>query len=123
METVLSFGIAWPYEIKTFVLSNSLNKLPDLLHAKAELLKGNPVDITAKLNERGYKNLYVDGGSTIQRFLKADLLDEMIITRIPILLGGGIPLFGDLSDPLMFEHVSTETYLGEIVSSHYKRKK
>jgi dihydrofolate reductase len=123
METVLGFGIGWPYEKKVFVLSNSLSTLPDGLNNQVELIKGSPVEITSRLNAEGYKNLYIDGGFTIQSFLKADLIDEMIITRIPILLGGGVSLFGSLPEHLMFEHISTETYLGELVSSRYRRKR
>ena len=73
--------------------------------------------------QKGYKHLYIDGGLTIQGFLKEDLIDEMIITVIPILLGGGIPLFGELLEPMEFEHVKTEVFLDALVQNHYRRKK
>ncbi|MEL7421424.1 MAG: dihydrofolate reductase family protein, partial [Bacteroidota bacterium] len=70
----------------------------------------------------GYHKLYIDGGTTIQHFLKDDLIDELRITTIPILLGGGFPLFGDLAAPLEWEHLDTQVFLGQIVQRHYRRK-
>jgi dihydrofolate reductase len=49
------------------------------------------------------------------------LIDEMIITVLPILLGGGVRLFGDLSEPIALEHVRTEVMLNAIVQNHYRR--
>jgi dihydrofolate reductase len=60
---------------------------------------------------------------TIQGFLKEDLIDEMAITVVPTLLGGGTPLFGELSEQMEFEHVKTEIFLNAIVQNHYRRKK
>jgi dihydrofolate reductase len=73
------------------------------------------------LNERGYKNLYIDGGRTIQSFLKEDLIDEMIITRVPILLGEGVPLFGKLTQSMKFNHKKTENHGDSLVMSYYTR--
>ena len=73
------------------------------------------------LGARGFHNLYVDGGRTIQGFLEADLIDEMIITRVPILLGGGVPLFGSLSWEMKFRLVSTERLNDALVKSIYRR--
>lgn len=122
-ETVMGFGIEWPYEKKVYVLSQTLTSLPEELKNRVSLMKGTPAEITAKLRKKGCKNLYIDGGHTIQEFLSDDLIDELIITKLPILLGGGTPLFGDLPDHMMFEHVETKVYLDELVSSRYKRKR
>lgn len=73
------------------------------------------------LNRRGFQNLYIDGGRTIQSFLQADLIDELIITRLPIVLGGGAPLFGELDAPLAFEHIDTQVHLSAMTQSHYRR--
>ena len=95
-EKVLSFGI-WPYEGTTvIVLSNSGLEIPDHLEGKARLLSGTPESIVAQLGEEGKRHLYVDGGATVQQFLKAGLINEITITCIPILLGDGISLFGAL---------------------------
>ena len=121
-ETVVGFGGEWPYTKKVFVLSKTLLSLPPRYEGKAEIIKGTPSQITKTLNSKGYKNLYIDGGKTIQSFLLDDLIDEMIITRIPILLGGGTPLFGNLPRHLIFDHISTRVLLNELVLSHYKRR-
>lgn len=86
-------------------------------------VEGSLSDVIETIHQKGQKHLYIDGGLTIQGFLKEDLIDEMIITVIPILLGGGIPLFGELPKPMEFEHVKTEVYLNAMVQNHYRRKK
>ncbi|NVJ67616.1 MAG: dihydrofolate reductase family protein, partial [Gammaproteobacteria bacterium] len=70
-----------------------------------------------------FNELYIDGGVTIQNFLKEDLIDEMVITRFPILLGGGVPLFGDLEQPLNFRVTKSEVVLGTLVQTTYGRER
>jgi dihydrofolate reductase len=119
-ETVLSFD-PWPYQKPVFVLSRTLAALPEKAIGKAELIVGGPAEVVRILGARGFHNLYVDGGRTIQGFLEADLIDEMIITRVPILLGGGVPLFGSLSKEMKFRLVSTERLNDALVKSIYRR--
>lgn len=123
METVLSFGIDWPYTMPVFVLSSTLTAVPEELDGKVEIVNGDLSELVDGLHAKGYENLYIDGGKVIKSFLKEDLIDEMILTRLPILVGSGTPLFGDLSGDLEFEHVQTDILLGEIVQSHYCRKR
>ncbi|WP_371186071.1 dihydrofolate reductase family protein [Thalassotalea maritima] len=120
-ELVASFAGQWPYTKKVFVLSNSLTELAPRFNDKAELIHGSVKNIVSTLHKRGYKNLYIDGGNTIQQFLADDLIDEMIITTIPILLGGGIALFADLATPLTFKHIKADRYLDAIIQNHYRR--
>jgi len=119
-EMVLSFS-EWPYIKPVFVLSNTLEVIPDNLSQKAEIIKGDPKRIIKELNSRKYKNLYIDGGITIQNFLNLELIDELIITRIPILLGKGIPLFSEISNEQKYEHITTEVFNNKIVKSRYKK--
>lgn len=119
-EQVLTFG-QWVYKKPVFLLSNSLNKLPEHLLDKVTILRGDIKKIITNLNQKGYKNLYIDGGRVIQSFLQEDLIDEIIITRIPILLGKGIPLFGELEQHLQFRHKKTEIYNNILVKSYYTR--
>ena len=121
-ELVLTFG-DWPYGKPVFVLSNSLDNVPEGMEDKAEIVKGDLKTLFEMLKKRGYEDLYVDGGSVIQSFLKEDLIDEMIITRVPILLGEGIPLFGKLENHMKFKLVKTVTYNETLVSGHYIRVK
>jgi dihydrofolate reductase len=118
-ETVLSFG-AWPFGTKpVIVLSSRASELKAPEGAVCDFMAGTPREIVARLTERGLKHLYIDGGVTIQGFLEAGLIQRMIITRIPVLLGSGIPLFGPLSRDVRFEHVATRTFKGGLVQSEY----
>jgi dihydrofolate reductase len=122
-ETVCGFEIDWPYDKPVFVLSTTLNEIPESHQDNAFLIKGTLNEIIEQINKKGYHRLYIDGGTTICNFLKADLIDEMIITTIPIVLGGGSPLFSELPNELKFELIATKTYLNQITQRHYKRKK
>ena len=122
-ETICGFDVEWPYSMPVFVLSNSMTLLPEAYRDKAEIVSGPLLEIVESLNERGFNKLYIDGGKTIQSFLQADLIDELTITQIPILLGGGVPLFSKLPKPLTFEHISTKVKLGAMVQTHYRRKR
>jgi dihydrofolate reductase len=118
-ETVLTFD-AWPYGTKPVVVLSTRPsglKAPD--GAVCDMMTGTPHEIVARLSARGMKHLYVDGGVTIQRFLEAGLIQRLIITRIPVLLGSGIPLFGPLPHDLRLEHVATRAYPSGLVQSEY----
>lgn len=122
-ETVLGFDVVWPYDRPVFVLSNTLKEMPESHKDKAFLIKGTLTEILNQIHENGFNRLYIDGGSTIGNFLKEDLIDEMVITKIPILLGGGASLFSELPKELKFELIGTKTYLNQITQHHYRRKK
>ena len=122
-ETVLGFDVDWPYDKPVFVLSNKLKEIPESHKDKAYLVRGTLSQILEQIHQKGHKRLYIDGGTTIRNFLKADLIDEMVLTTIPILLGGGSPLFSKLPNELKFELVETKVFLNQIVQNHYKRKR
>jgi len=117
---VCSFGGDWPYPKPVFVLSNSLKEVPEKYKGKIQLLNGSVEDILKEVHSQGYENLYIDGGVNIQNFLKEDLIDEIIITTIPVLLGDGKPLFSKLQKRLNFNCVSSKVDKG-IVQNHFKR--
>lgn len=120
-ETVCGFDIDWPYTIPVYVLSSSLNQIPQKYQGNAFLLKGTIPEVLAQIHSRGHKNLYIDGGKTIQGFLTEDLIDELIITVIPVLLGAGIPLFSELPESLKFECQSTRHFLDKVAQHCYWR--
>ncbi len=119
LETVLAFD-AWPYGAKpVVVLSTTMNELKVPQEAVCDLLCGTPQEIMARLAERGFNHLYIDGGVTIQGFLRAGLIQRLIITQIPVLLGSGFPLFGGLAHDIWLKHVATRTYPSGMVQSEY----
>jgi len=122
-ETVVDFDVPWPYSKPVFVLSNKLKEIPESHKDKAFLVNGTLTEILEQIHGKGYGRLYIDGGTTIRNFLKEDLIDEMVLTTIPILLGGGSSLFGELPNELKFELTETKTFLNQISQSHYKRKR
>lgn len=117
-DTVLAFP-DWPYGTKPiFVLSMSA-LAPWPPGAVVEHMSGEPVEIAEKLADRGFQHLYIDGGVTIQRFLAAGLIQRLIVTRVPVLLGSGIPLFGPLGHDVLLRHVATRQFASGLVQSEY----
>lgn len=118
-EIVLGFG-AWPYGKKpVIVLSTTLQELKTPQDAICHLMSGTPEEIVNSLAQRGMNHLYIDGGVTIQGFLRAGMIQRLIITRIPVLLGSGIPLFGTMPQDIRLEHVATRSYPSGLVQSEY----
>ncbi|QDU52350.1 dihydrofolate reductase family protein [Gimesia panareensis] len=118
-EMVLSFG-SWPYgEKRVIVLSSKSLTLPDHLPDSVESRCSTPADLFQSLSEEGHQSAYIDGGNTIQRFLAAGLIDEMIITRIPILIGQGISLFGPLENDIQVQHLETHSFENGFTQSRY----
>ncbi len=117
-EIVLGFG-EWPFGSKpVFVLtSRPLAQVPP--GAVLEAMSGDPAEIVSTLEARGFRHLYVDGGITIQRFLRAGLIQRIIVTRVPVLIGEGIPLFGSLPADERLRHVATRTFPSGLVQSEY----
>jgi dihydrofolate reductase len=117
-DVVLGFS-SWPYRKPVFVLSTrTLPPVP--AGAQVEHLSGEPRDIVRRLEARGLGHIYVDGGITVQRFLEAGLIQRLIITRVPVLIGTGIPLFGPLGRDVTVRHVATRDFRGGLVQSEYE---
>jgi dihydrofolate reductase len=118
-ETVLAFP-AWPYGKKRVVVLSSREVDLSAVHdGVVEQMSGEPAEIIAKLSATGATHVYLDGGITIQRFLRAGLVDRLIITRVPVLIGEGIPLFGRLAGDLRLRHIATRHYPSGLVQSEY----
>jgi len=119
-EKVLTFEL-WPYGDKRVVVLSS--RPVDLTAARGgvvEQMAGTPAEIVAQLAATGARHLYIDGGMTIQGFLRAGLIQRFIITRVPVLIGDGIPLFGTLPQDIRLRHVATRSYPNGLVSSEYQ---
>ncbi len=119
-EVVLGFG-QWPYGKKAVVvLSSRPLDFSAVKDGVVERMSGAPAESAARLKARGFKHAYVDGGITIQRFLAAGVIDRLVVTRVPVLIGEGIPLFGPVPRDVLLEHVDTRTYKGGLVQSEYR---
>ena len=119
-EKVLTFP-AWPYgDKRVVVLSTRPIDLAAACGGVVEQMAGPPAEIVSKLAASGAHHLYVDGGITIQRFLSAGLIQRLIITRVPVLIGDGIPHFGSLPHDIRLRHVATRHYPSGLVQSEYK---
>jgi dihydrofolate reductase len=128
-EKVLTFA-AWPYgEKPVFVLSNRPLKLPPSLVGRVRVMPGSPQEIIQAIADwplpdgRRIEHIYLDGGRTIQGFLREGLVDQLILTRAPVLLGGGLPLFGPLQGEVRLRHVETRAYPDGLVQSRYAVEK
>ena len=122
-DTVSSFS-EWPYQGKqVIVLSKSLKEPPQDFVDKIDVFNG-PIELLAvELQHRRIRKVYVDGGLTIQSFLKAGLIDELTITQVPILIGRGLPLFGDLPEDVHLQLINSNSYPSGFVQSSYKVKR
>jgi len=119
-ETVLAFPV-WPYGSKrVVVLSSRPVDLSAVRGGVVEQMGGPPAEIIAKLTATGAHHIYVDGGITIQGFLRAGLVHRLVITRVPVLIGEGIPLFGTLPRDLCLRHIATQPYPSGLVKSEYE---
>ena len=117
-ETVLAFD-DWPYGTKrVVVLSHHALDLTSI-KGSVEQMSGSPADIVAALASTGAHHLYVDGGVTIQEFVRAGLVQRLTITRVPVLIGQGIPLFGSLPHDIRLRHVFTRHFASGLVQTEY----
>jgi dihydrofolate reductase len=111
----------WPYKDKrVVVLSSRKLDFSGVRGAVVEQMCGTPAEILVKLAEQGIKHVYVDGGITIQRFLRDGLLERLTITRAPVLIGEGIPLFGGIGHDVKLKHIATQQYASGLVKSEYQ---
>ncbi|HYU00195.1 MAG TPA: dihydrofolate reductase family protein, partial [Gemmatimonadales bacterium] len=117
-QTVLTFG-SWPYGEKPVFVLSTHELVPTPPGAMVQRMSGAPADVVAELAARGIRHIYVDGGITIQRFLRAGLIQRLIITRVPVLIGDGIPLFGGLERDIPLKHIATRHYASGLVQSEY----
>ena len=111
----------WPYGKKrVVVLSSRPLDMSSAIGGKVEQMSGSPSEIVARLAATGAHNLYIDGGITIQQFLRAGLVDRLVVTRVPVLIGDGIPLFGTLDHDIRLRHIATKQFPSGLVSSEYQ---
>ena len=109
----------WPYGEKSVIVLSSSELKPAPPQAKVQRMSGEPHKVWAELEAKGYRHIYVDGGITVQRFLAAGLIHRLVITRVPVLIGSGIPLFGSVPHDIRLRHVATRSFRDGMVQSEY----
>lgn len=120
-EKVLSFGF-WPYELPVFVLTSSQELVPPALKGKATAINQPIAAAISLLEGLGYDNVYIDGGKLISSFLDLALVEELIITHMPISLGTGISLFQtEKNQSYQWRLVDIKSFSNGILQTHYKR--
>lgn len=120
-EQVLQFD-GWPYgDLPLHVVTRTGTRIPDHLAATVTQSSEQPSDLVARLGREGRHHLYVDGGQLLADFLSADLIDRLIITLIPVMLGEGRRPFGPLPGDRAWRHLSTEADLRGFVQLRYRR--
>ena len=118
-EKVRTFGI-WPYKLPVHVLSSSL---PTDTPAPADNVtfgRETPEGAMQACHKKGWRRAYIDGGKVIQSFLRAGLIEDMIISRIPILLGSGKPLFGHLDTDIRLKHQWSRDFPSGLTQSSFQ---
>jgi dihydrofolate reductase len=120
-EVVLKLGHLELYGNKpVIVLSSRPLDFSSVKGGVVEKMSGEATEIVKQLKSRGFKHAYIDGGITIQRFLAAGCIDRLVITRVPVVIGAGIPLFGPVPRDIYLRHVATRSYNGGLVQSEYE---
>jgi dihydrofolate reductase len=117
-ETALAFA-SWPYASKPVFVLSTRPLAPAPPGAVVEHLSGAPQDVMEQLAQRGIQHVYVDGGQTVQDFLRAGVIDRITITRVPVLIGSGISIFGTLERDIRLQHMMTRHFPSGIVQSEY----
>ena len=118
-ETVLAME-SWPYGDKRVVVLSSHPVDSSGARGVVEQMAGPPAEVVSQLAASGAQHLYVDGGITIQGFLRAGLVQRLTITRVPVLIGDGVPLFGSVPSDVRLRHVATRHYPSGLVQSEYQ---
>jgi len=119
-DVVRNLGHFGLYGKKQIVVLSSRPLDLSSIKARIEQMSGTPQEIVSQLEKRRFKHAYVDGGITIQQFLAAGLVDRITVTRVPELIGRGIPLFGPLPHDIHLKHLGTRSYKGGLVQSKYQ---
>jgi dihydrofolate reductase len=112
----------WPYRVPVVVLSRKLTEadLPPELEGQVRIWDCDPASALMRLGAQGVGRVYVDGGRLISSCLREGLIGRMTVTRVPVLLGRGIPLWRDCGAHAL-AHVETRVWAHGFVQSVYDR--
>ncbi len=117
-EKALTFAGGIDKKMPTYVVTHRKLKLP--ADADITLYSGNLSELLKVIQRRTRKNVWlVGGGQLAQSFLKECLIDKIILSTIPVILGEGISLFGNVKKELDLVLIKAESYESGIVQAHY----
>jgi len=123
MEVISSFDLTpeqWPYgDTKIYVLSRSIEVPPENLRGKVEMYSGDIPKLISQLEINGFKHAYIDGGATITSFINLQLINEMTISKAPVILGQGIPLFGKVDKSIKLVNSKSVSFPNDFVQIRY----
>ncbi len=124
MDTLSSMNLTpeqWFYgNLKMIVLSNTIKEAPENMKDKVEMYSGDLLTLISNLENEGHKHAYIDGGTTIQEFINLKLINEITITKAPILLGEGISLFGKTFKDIKLEKAEAIAFPNDFIQLKYK---
>lgn len=120
-EKVLSLD-TWPYELPVLVLSRKLTgtPVPDSLQGKVRFSSLTPSQTMDELANQNVRKVYVDGGELVHSFLQDGLIEDMVITTVPVMIGAGRSLFGALPQDIKLALVSSRSFPSGLVQSTYR---
>ncbi len=120
-EKIVTFD-KWPYDRPVVVLSKRLagKAVPEDLKDQLRFSSLDPKNLLEELAGRNIRRVYVDGGQLVQSFLGEGLIQDMVITTVPVLIGGGRSLFGELSHDIDLELVYSRSFPSGLVQSTYR---
>lgn len=124
MDMISSMNLTpeqWFYgDLKIIVLSNTLKEAPENLKDKVVMYSGDLETLISNLENEGYQHAYIDGGTTIQAFINLEMINELTITKAPVLLGEGIPLFGKTVKDIKLEAGEVVAFPNDFIQIKYK---
>ena len=120
-QTVADLGVGWPYALPVVVMSSRVIEVPDEV-AQCEVSSNTPAAMISEAEDRGWSKLYIDGGQLVSSFLNEGLLDELIVSVLPVALGSGISAFAGLVGNHWLNHESTKTIDNGMVQLRYSKK-
>lgn len=118
--SIVSMDVKWPYKDKTtYIISHNHKDNNE----KIQFIHENIIETISKLREEQGKDIWLAGGGKLTSFLlKYDLIDEMIITTIPVILGSGTPLFPDNPIESAWQIKGNTTYNNGVIQTSYIRE-
>ncbi|MCC2970673.1 dihydrofolate reductase family protein [Massilia sp. IC2-476] len=120
-EKALGFD-PWPYDRPVLVLSRRLagTAVPAALEGRVSFSDATPQQAMAQLAAQGVRRVYVDGGQLVQSFIRAGLVEDVVLSTVPVLIGAGRPLFGALARDVALALVASRSFPSGLVQSTYR---